>query len=137
MPAPQPTADDLQQVLDQLARILNQRKTNYALIGGLGAAIRGTVRTTWDIDLLVAVSQIELPPLLESIQQEAFDLDLYQPFDPGTRTTCSNSAMDRSASTGSRHCSLSSSGSWSGRSGKTSADGRFEWPMPKGCLCSN
>ena len=78
MPAPQPTADDLQQVLDRLARILNQRRTNYALIGGLGAALRGTVRATWDIDLLVAVSQMELPPLLEAIQQEAFDLDVYQ-----------------------------------------------------------
>jgi len=78
MPAPQPTADDLQQVLDRLAQILNQRKTNYALIGGLGAALRGTVRTTWDIDLLVAVSQMELPRLLEAIQQEAFDLDVYK-----------------------------------------------------------
>ncbi len=78
MPAPQPTADDLQQVLDRLARILNQRETNYALIGGLGAALRGTVRATWDIDLLVAVSPIELPPLLEAIQREAFDLDVYQ-----------------------------------------------------------
>jgi predicted nucleotidyltransferase len=75
---PQPTADDLQQVLDRLARILNQRGTNYALIGGLGAAVRGTVRTTWDIDLLVAVPQIELPPLLEAIQEDAFDLDVYQ-----------------------------------------------------------
>jgi predicted nucleotidyltransferase len=78
MPAPQPTADDLQQVLDRLARILNQCKTNYALIGGLGAALRGTIRATWDIDLLVAVSQMELPPLLELIQQEAFDLDVCQ-----------------------------------------------------------
>ena len=55
-----------------------ERRTNYALIGGLGAALRGTVRTTWDIDLLVAVSQMELAPLLEAIQQEAFDLDIYQ-----------------------------------------------------------
>jgi predicted nucleotidyltransferase len=76
MPALQPTADDLQQVLDRLARILNRRRTNYALIGGLGAALRGTVRATWDIDLLVAVSQRKLPPLLEAIQQEAFDLDV-------------------------------------------------------------
>ncbi len=78
MPALQPTADDLQQVLDRLARILNRRRTNYALIGGLGAAIRGAVRTTWDIDLLVAASQVELPPLLESLQQEAFDLDVFR-----------------------------------------------------------
>ena len=78
MPTPQPTADDLQQVLDLLARILNERTTNYALIGGLGAAIRGTVRTTWDIDLMVTVPQIELPRLLEALQQEAFDLDVYK-----------------------------------------------------------
>jgi predicted nucleotidyltransferase len=78
MPTPQPTADDLRQVLDLLARILNERTANYALIGGLGAAIRGTVRTTWDIDLMLTVPQLELPRLLEAIQQEAFDLDVDQ-----------------------------------------------------------
>ena len=78
MPALQPTADDLQQALDRLARILNERQANYALIGGLGAAVRGAVRTTWDIDLLVAASQMELPRLLESLQAEAFDLDVYR-----------------------------------------------------------
>ncbi|MEI8376417.1 MAG: nucleotidyltransferase [Planctomycetota bacterium] len=78
MSAPQPTADDLQQVLDRLAQVLNEHRTNYALIGGLGAAVRGTVRTTWDIDLLVATSQMELPRLLESLQQEEFDLEVYR-----------------------------------------------------------
>jgi len=76
MPNPQPTADKLQQVLELLAGILNERKTDYALIGGLAAAVRGTVRTTRDIDLMVSVPQIELPRLLESLQQEAFDLDV-------------------------------------------------------------
>jgi hypothetical protein len=78
MPKPQPIADDLQQVLDRLAQILNQRATNYALIGGLAAAVRGTVRTTWDIDLLVTVPQIELARLLEALQREAFDVDVYK-----------------------------------------------------------
>ena len=76
MPPLQPTADDLRLVLNRLAGVLNERKTNYALIGGLGAAVRGTVRTTWDIDLLVDVSQWELPRLLESLQKESFELDL-------------------------------------------------------------
>ena len=76
MPAPQPTADELRQVLDLLARVLNERRTSYALIGGLGAAIRGTVRTTLDVDLMVAAGQMELPPLLESLKREDFDLDV-------------------------------------------------------------
>ncbi len=78
MPTRQPTADDLQSTLDRLAQILNQRATDYALIGGLGAAVRGTVRTTWDIDLMVSVPQIEFARLLEALEQEAFDLDVPQ-----------------------------------------------------------
>jgi hypothetical protein len=78
MPAPQPTAEDLQQTLDRLARVLNGRSVDYALIGGLGAAVRGTVRPTWDIDLMVAVAELELPRLLETLWEEAFDLDVYR-----------------------------------------------------------
>ena len=76
MPTPQPTAEELRKTLDLLARVLNERSTDYALIGGLGAAVHGTLRTTFDIDLMVAVSQMELPRLLESLQEEAFDLNV-------------------------------------------------------------
>ena len=43
-----------------------------------GRRSSGAVRTTLDIDLLVAASQMELPRLLESLQAEAFDLDVYR-----------------------------------------------------------
>jgi len=78
MPPPQPTADDLQRVLDALARVLNERGADYALIGGLGAAVRGTVRTTWDIDLLLLTPQLELPGLLETLRRESFAVDVPQ-----------------------------------------------------------
>ena len=132
MPAPQPTADDLQQVLDRLARILNQRETNYALIGGLGAALRGTVRATWDIDLLVAVSPIELPPLLEAIQREAFDLDVYQAIRSWNEDHLLEFRRGQVRVDWIKALLPLFNEYWSGRSGKKSADGRFAWRMPKG-----
>jgi hypothetical protein len=68
--------DDLLQTLDLLVQVLNDAQTDYALIGGLGVALRGTIRTTRDVDLLLSVPQLALPGLLEQLQQCGFQLDL-------------------------------------------------------------
>lgn len=68
--------DDLFDALIRLTSLLNQRKVDYALIGGLGTAIRGSIRTTRDIDLLVSVPQIELARALEGLGQHGFQVDL-------------------------------------------------------------
>src|SRR5438105_9859755 len=78
MPAPDAVAEHLLSVLDRLARILNERHVAYALIGGLGVAVRGPIRATRDIDLLVKIPQLELPAILEALAQEGFQLDVNQ-----------------------------------------------------------
>jgi len=69
---------ELLRALYRLVAVLNERKTNYALIGGLGVAVRGPIRATRDIDMIVSVPQIELPALLESVSEQGFLVQLYQ-----------------------------------------------------------
>src|SRR5438128_2691914 len=78
MPPPEPIPDHLLPVLDQLAQILNDRQVNYALIGGLGVALRGPIRATRDIDLLLQIPQLELPGILKALAQAGFGLDVTQ-----------------------------------------------------------
>jgi hypothetical protein len=68
MPSPDAVPENLLPVLDRLTQILNERQVAYALIGGLGVALRGPIRTTRDIDLLVKISQLDLPGLLNALQ---------------------------------------------------------------------
>jgi predicted nucleotidyltransferase len=70
-------SSELLRALERLVQVLNQRKTNYALIGGLGVAVRGPIRATRDIDMIVSVPQIELPGLLEAVAEQGFRVDLY------------------------------------------------------------
>ena len=69
-------SDSLAHVLSELVDILRTHKTNYALIGGLAVSVRGRVRSTRDIDLLLDVPQLELPRLLDDLQQRGFEFDL-------------------------------------------------------------
>ena len=65
-------------VLDRLAQIFNERQVTYALIGGLCAVLRGEVRATRDIDLMVRVPQIELPGLFDALIAIGCELDAVQ-----------------------------------------------------------
>jgi len=76
MPTPEPQESVLFAALLRTAQVLNEQDLQYALIGGLGVALRGPIRTTRDVDLLLEVPQLKLPPLLESLQQQGFQLDL-------------------------------------------------------------
>jgi hypothetical protein len=70
--------EDLLQVLGRLAQVLNAQKADYALIGGLGAAVRGTVRATRDIDMLLQAPQLDFGRLLDALREEGFQLDVRQ-----------------------------------------------------------
>lgn len=59
----------------ELADSLNQFQLNYALIGGLAAGYRTHARFTRDVDFLLAVPQITLPPLLEDLSKRGFSFD--------------------------------------------------------------
>jgi predicted nucleotidyltransferase len=68
--------EDLRQSLLLLTRLLDERKARYAIIGGLAVAVRGTVRSTVDIDLLLGLTQVELARMLYTIAKAGFEIDV-------------------------------------------------------------
>ena len=71
-----PFVERLTDAVSQLVDVFRQRKTSYALIGGLGVALRGHSRTTVDVDFLLTVPQLELPRLLETFVELGCQLDV-------------------------------------------------------------
>ena len=69
---------ELLTVLEKIVTVLDEHGADYALIGGLGLAMRGPVRATRDIDLLLSIPQMRLPGLLEELAQAGFSLDVLQ-----------------------------------------------------------
>jgi len=67
---------NLLDALKSLVQTLNERKIDYALVDGLAVAVRGVIRATRDIDMTLTIPALELPGVLESLQQKGFDLDL-------------------------------------------------------------
>jgi hypothetical protein len=79
-----PNADDglpqsgpaLQQAFEALVTILNERQIRYAIIGGLAVLQHTRARTTDDVDALLAVPQIAMPGLFESLRDAGFSVEL-------------------------------------------------------------
>ena len=71
-------SSELLDALLLLGDVLKERDATYALIGGLAVAVRGPMRATRDIDLMLRVPQLQLPPLLESLHGRGFDVDVYR-----------------------------------------------------------
>jgi hypothetical protein len=59
----------------KLTEALDEAGVNYALIGGLAAGYRSRPRYTQDVDLLLQVSQLSLPVLLDKLKERGFDFD--------------------------------------------------------------
>jgi len=62
--------------LSQVVDVLNAHGAQYALIGGLGVALRGNVRATQDVDILMYIEQLRLPELLEAMRERGCQLDV-------------------------------------------------------------
>ena len=60
------------EVLAKFARVLQTRNVRYALIGGLAASIRGRIRATEDLDLILLCSLEEALALVESLGESGF-----------------------------------------------------------------
>jgi hypothetical protein len=71
-----PLATELIRAVELLGETLADRSIHYALIGGLATMLRGRPRFTQDVDLLLEVPQIALPPLLDDLAERGFTLDL-------------------------------------------------------------
>jgi predicted nucleotidyltransferase len=80
----EPTHDDtlppeglmIQQAFEALIDTLSERGIRYAVIGGIAAIQYSRVRTTDDVDVLVAVPQISLAGLFEALRDRGFDVDV-------------------------------------------------------------
>ncbi|MDH3718397.1 MAG: nucleotidyltransferase [Planctomycetota bacterium] len=62
--------------LSRVVDVLSAHGVQYALIGGLGVALRGNVRATQDVDILMHVVQLRLPSVLEAIRDCGCQLDV-------------------------------------------------------------
>lgn len=69
-------ADELVQAVELLADTFAARSIRYAMVGGLATLLRGRPRFTQDVDILIDVSQIALPGLLDELARLGFTFDL-------------------------------------------------------------
>ena len=67
---------DMRQALTGTAEAFALRRVNYALIGGMAISHRSQPRFTIDVDFLVNVPALSLPPLLDDFQARGFEFDL-------------------------------------------------------------
>jgi hypothetical protein len=66
---------DSVRAVESLAEAFDARSIRYALIGGLAIVLRGRPRFTQDVDFLLEIPQIVLPPLLDDLIERGFALD--------------------------------------------------------------
>jgi hypothetical protein len=71
-----PSGSTLRRAFEALIATLNQRRIRYAIIGGLATIQHTRVRTTDDIDALLAIAQIEMPGFFEALRDCGFTVDL-------------------------------------------------------------
>ena len=71
-----PSGPTLQQAFDALVSTLNERGVRYAIVGGLAIIQHGRVRTTDDIDAILAIPQVAMPGLFEALRERGFTLDV-------------------------------------------------------------
>lgn len=77
MPVDEPSIPpDLLDVLSRLGDAFSEHDTQYAIIGGIAANVRGFLRTTIDVDVMLYTPQMALPGLLESLARRGFEFDL-------------------------------------------------------------
>lgn len=73
-----PSGPTLQQAFETLVDTLNQRGISYAIIGGIAVVQHTRVRTTDDIDALVAIPQVAMPGFFESLKADGFAVEITQ-----------------------------------------------------------
>lgn len=71
-----PDGSSLRQAFEALLSVLSERGVRYAIIGGIAALQYTRARTTEDVDVLVAVPQLSMPGLFETMEARGFKLDV-------------------------------------------------------------
>jgi hypothetical protein len=62
----------LEEAIARSSAIFERRKVSHALIGGLAVGLRARPRTTFDVDLIVAIPQLQLPAVLDDFTEAGF-----------------------------------------------------------------
>lgn len=63
---------DFQTVLKKIVKQLNEQSIPYCLIGGLAATLRGRMRTTEDVDLIIATDAEEAISFFHALPADTF-----------------------------------------------------------------
>ncbi len=71
-----PGGSTLKQAFEALIATFSERGIRYAIIGGIATIQHTRVRTTDDIDALLAVPQIAMPDLFQALRDRGFSLDV-------------------------------------------------------------
>jgi hypothetical protein len=74
--APPGSEADLQRTLAEATAVFALHGVNYALVGGLAISHRSQPRFTKDVDFLLTIPQLKLPPLLEDFHKSGFQFEL-------------------------------------------------------------
>jgi hypothetical protein len=69
-------ADEVIRAVESLADAFTARSTRYAIVGGLATLMRGRPRFTQDVDVLLEVTQLALPALLDELAGRGFTFDM-------------------------------------------------------------
>ncbi|TWT89554.1 nucleotidyltransferase [Neorhodopirellula pilleata] len=64
--------NEFKKVLQEIVEQLESQKITYCLVGGLAASLRGRIRNTEDVDLIIAVDVEEAIQFLRSVPPEQF-----------------------------------------------------------------
>lgn len=67
---------DLVRAVELLADTFQAKSIPYALLGGLALNFRGNPRFTQDVHVVLNVSQLALPGLLDDLAEKGFDFDM-------------------------------------------------------------
>ena len=72
---PEHLAGDLVAAVEILGEVFEKHHVCYALLGGLATMLRGRPRFTQDVDVLLEISQLALPGILDELVERGFALD--------------------------------------------------------------
>ncbi len=66
---------DIEKVAREFIGILEQLGIKYAVVGGVAVHIHGLPRPTWDVDLVVQLSDEQAARLMEAAEDISFHVD--------------------------------------------------------------
>ncbi|MDI6655313.1 MAG: hypothetical protein QME59_05440 [Candidatus Hydrothermarchaeota archaeon] len=64
----------LEKVARSIVKVLNELKIDYAIVGGIAVASWGNIRTTRDVDVIMALEEKKIRKLVNALKTENFSI---------------------------------------------------------------